>query len=89
MLKTAAALLSGIALFAAVASAASRAATITFDPAANPAIAVSRALAPLAAGGALGSGYVGFASISRAAVAKGCSATNISAGRAGCRPSAG
>ena len=60
MLKTAAALLSGIALFAAVASAASRAATITFDPAANPAIAVSRALAPLAAGGALGSGYVGF-----------------------------
>jgi len=51
MLKTAAALLSGIALFAAVASAASRAATITFGPAANSGVAISRVPGPLAAGG--------------------------------------
>ena len=60
MLKTAAALLSGIALFAAVASAASRAATITFGPAANSGVAISRVPGPLAAGGEIGSAYVGF-----------------------------
>ena len=59
MLKTAAALLSGIALFA-VASAASRAAIIPFGPAGIPGVAGSRVPAPRAAGGEAGSAYVGF-----------------------------
>ncbi|MBN9564476.1 MAG: PEP-CTERM sorting domain-containing protein, partial [Alphaproteobacteria bacterium] len=57
---TVAALLSGLCLFAAVASAGSRAATITFGPGANTAIAVSKVPAPLAGGGEVGTGYVGF-----------------------------
>jgi hypothetical protein len=60
MPRTVAALLSGIALFAAVASVGSRAATITFGPGANPGIAVSAVPAPLAAGGEVGTGYIGF-----------------------------
>jgi hypothetical protein len=60
MLQTVAAMLSGIALFAAAASAGGHAATITFGPGANAAIAVSPVLGPLAAGGELGGGYVGF-----------------------------
>jgi hypothetical protein len=60
MPRTAAALLAGISLFAAVASASGRASTITFGPGANPAVAVSAVPAPLAAGGEAGTGYLGF-----------------------------
>jgi hypothetical protein len=60
MPRTVAALLSGIALFAAVASAGSRAATITFAAGANPGIVISSAPAPLPAGGEVGSLYSGF-----------------------------
>lgn len=60
MPRTVAALLTGLCLFAAVAPAGSRAATITFGPGANPGIAVSTVPAPLAAGGEAGTGYVGF-----------------------------
>ncbi len=60
MPKRVAALLSGIAAFVAVASPGSRAGTITFGPGADPGIALSRVFAPLAAGGEIGGGYVGF-----------------------------